>query len=149
MQAQEEHEMGRFSVEFEVANYHDMAVADVGKLPKSKVRRTRILGVVDPGATRLLLPASVADKIGLARKGRTRVRYADGRLGWRDLVPGVWLSIGGRESIHVAIVEPRRTTALIGVIVLEDLDLLVDSKLQQLVPRDPKGILSEVEESKG
>ena len=41
--------------------------------------------------------------------------------------------------------EAKRDTALIGAIVLEDLDFLVDCEKQRLVPRDPKFILSEAE----
>ena len=32
-----------------------------------------------------------------------------------------------------------------GAIVLEDLDLLVDSSAQRVIPRDPTGITSEIE----
>jgi hypothetical protein len=42
-------------------------------------------------------------------------------------------------------VEPGRESALIGMIVLEDLDFLVDCAGQRLVPRDPNQIISEVE----
>lgn len=48
-------------------------------------------------------------------------------------------------SVFKAMVEPRRTEALVGAIVLEDLDFLVDSTHQRLVPRDPKMIISEAE----
>jgi hypothetical protein len=51
----------------------------------------------------------------------------------------------GRSSVFKAIVEPDRTEALIGAIVLEDLDLIVDCTRQKLVPRDPGGIITEVE----
>ncbi|HEV2293216.1 MAG TPA: hypothetical protein VGR35_05130 [Tepidisphaeraceae bacterium] len=43
-----------------------------------------------------------------------------------------------------AIIEPDRDS-LIGAIVLKDLDLIIDCAEQQLVPRDPKQIISEVE----
>jgi hypothetical protein len=45
----------------------------------------------------------------------------------------------------LAIVEPKRTSALIGAIVLEQLDLLVDCQRQRLIPRDPSGPLYEIE----
>jgi hypothetical protein len=44
-----------------------------------------------------------------------------------------------------AIVEPKRKTALIGAIVLETLNFVVDCVTQKLVPRDPKQIVSELE----
>ena len=44
-----------------------------------------------------------------------------------------------------AIVEPVRDSVLIGAIVMEELDFLVDCERQQLVPRDPEQIVSEIE----
>ena len=43
--------------------------------------------------------------------------------------------MAGRESVFNAIVEPDRESVLIGAIVLEDLDFLVDCVGQRLVPR--------------
>ena len=57
----------------------------------------------------------------------------------------VHLKFGDRESIFNAIVEPNRESALIGAIVMEDLDLIIDCTTQQLLPRDPKQIISEIE----
>ena len=75
----------------------------------------------------------------------TKVRYANGSTAERAIVKGIHLSYGGRESVFNAIVEPDRDSALIGAIVLEDLDFLVDCVGQRLTPRDPKQIVSEVE----
>ena len=44
-----------------------------------------------------------------------------------------------------AIIEPKRDTALIGAIVLEELDLVADCVTQTVHPRDPRGIVSEIE----
>jgi len=57
----------------------------------------------------------------------------------------IHLSYAGRDSVFNAVVEPARESALIGAIVLEDLDLIIDCSGQRLVPRDPKQIVSEVE----
>jgi hypothetical protein len=51
----------------------------------------------------------------------------------------------GRHGNFVAIVEPKRTDALIGAIVLETLDLLIECVTQTLQPRDPSGMTSEIE----
>ena len=42
-------------------------------------------------------------------------------------------------------VEPDRDSALIGAIVLEELDLVVDCVTEMLCPRDPRHIISEIE----
>ena len=137
--------MGRFAVEFEVANLTDVTLAEAGLLAPDKVRRAKIQGIVDPGATRLVLPQSVAKALGLKKTGTVTVKYADGRTAVRPTVQGVQVDLLGRRSIFTASIEPRRQTALIGAIVLEDLDFLVDCTHQRLVPRDPKTIISEAE----
>jgi clan AA aspartic protease len=137
--------MGRFSVEFEVANNRDVVNAQSGFIPADQVRRARISGVVDTGATRLVLPESVVTALGLHETSRMPVRYADGRQDERAVVDNVQVTIQGRTSVFIALVEPNRTDALIGAFVLEDLDLIPDCKKQVLVPRDPRGIFSEIE----
>ena len=56
-----------------------------------------------------------------------------------------WLQLLGRHSVFTAVAEPARDDALIGAIVLEELDLLVDCESQSLNPRDPNLILTEIE----
>lgn len=137
--------MGRFSVEFEVANNIDVALASQGQLSPDKVRRLLISGTVDPGATRLVLPADVVKQLGLPKVDRITTRYADGREARRDRVGQISVTLQGRSGVFDASVEPQRQTALIGAIVLESLDFLVDCTIQKLVPRDPKYIISEAE----
>ena len=136
---------GRFSVEVELANDEDLVRAKVGLISAEQVRRTRLRGVVDSGATRLIIPESVAKQLGLEISGTVKVRYADGRSAERAIARRINLTCGGRESIFNAVVEPGRESALIGAIVLEDLDFLVDCIGQRLVPRDPNQIISEAE----
>jgi hypothetical protein len=57
----------------------------------------------------------------------------------------VYLELLGRHSVFNPSVEPKRDTALIGAIVLEDLDLLVGCTNQRLMPRDPDFVVSEIE----
>jgi predicted aspartyl protease len=137
--------MGRFSVEVELANHRDQILADNGHLPSDKVRRIRVRGVVDNGATRLVIPETVAKALGAEISGSVRVRYADGRLAERPIANDIHLTYGGRDSVFNAIVEPARESVLIGAIVREDLDFLIDCTGQRLIPRDPDRIISEVE----
>ena len=84
-------------------------------------------------------------RLGLRQGNTVRVRYADGRRTQRREAKGVSLKLLGREDTFTALIEPRRPNARIGAIVLEALDLLVDCKTQQVVPRDPRGAIHEVE----
>ena len=138
-------DMGRFSVEVELANNDDLARARAGVIAETQVRRVKLRGVVDTGATRLVLPGSIADQLSLRTGGRTSVRYADGRVALRTLVTDLCLTYGDRSSLFSAVVEPDHDSALIGAIVLEELDLIADCTRQSLAPRDPKQIVSELE----
>jgi len=51
---------------------------------------------------------------------KTNVRSADGRRAQRDGAEGVYVQLVGRHETFTAIVEPRRKSALLGAIVLED-----------------------------
>lgn len=137
--------MGRFSVEVELENYVDVVEAECGHIPRQHVRRARISGVVDSGATRLVIPQAVALQLGLELSGTASVQYADGRKEVRSIARNIRLTYGGREGLFSAIVEPARDSILIGAIVMEELDLLIDCERQQLVPRDPDRIVSEAE----
>jgi len=77
--------------------------------------------------------------------GQAIVHYGDRSTQKRDMANDAFVQLLGRGSVFNAIVEPNRTDALIGAIVLEDLDLIVDCGKNELVPRDPTTITSEIE----
>jgi predicted aspartyl protease len=137
--------VGRISVDINIANNDDLALVRRGLLERDKVRRLSITGVVDPGAAMLVLPQSAVKQLGLPLKGKTRVRYADHRAAERREAEGAHIELLGRSDTFTALVEPKRATALIGAVVLEVLDLLVDCRRQRLVPRDPDGPIYEIE----
>jgi predicted aspartyl protease len=140
-------ERGRWpcSAEVDLANHKDLFRAEAGLITPEQVRRARVRGVVESGAAHLVISASIAQQLGLEISRSTQVRYADGHTAERTIVKDVHLAYRGRESIYSAIVEPERQFILIGAIVLEDLDLLVDCVTRQLSPRDPDQIITEIE----
>jgi len=137
--------MGRFSVDLIVANNRDVVNLADGESVLDKVKHVLVSGVVDSGAARLVLPQRVVDDLQLKVDSEMTVRFADNRLAKRQIVSNVWLQLLGRHSVFTAVVEPAREDALIGAIVLEELDLLVDCLTQSLHPRDPDSILTEIE----
>ena len=141
----EKEKMGRTVVTIIVANNADVLEVVKGTLQPHQVRRVELAGVVDTGATRLVLPKAVVDQLGLPASEKIGVRYADQRRGKRKLVQNVWLEMQGRHGIFSAVVEPKRKDALIGAIVMEELDFVVDCIGQKVVPRDPHGLFAEIE----
>ena len=137
--------MGRISVNLKLTNDKDILRAEDGRLPRDQIRQTTARGVVDTGATRLVIPAAVAERLGLPESGEVGVRYADGRTGTRKVVENIRVALLDREFTFRAIVEPDRDTVLIGAIVLEELDFVADCVARKLLPRDPNRIIAEIE----
>jgi hypothetical protein len=137
--------MGRFSVDVMLANNDDVTAVRNGTLGAAQIHKTTVAAVIDMGAARLVLPERIAAELGLRFKGMSRVRYADQHTAERQVVDGVWLEVNGRDGVFKAVLEPDRTDALLRAIVLEDLDYIVDCIGEQLLPRDPTTILTEVE----
>jgi predicted aspartyl protease len=145
MTATREKKMGRFKVEVELANNDDLAAVRRGDLAAEKVRRVKVLGVVDSGASRLVLPTALAKQLGVPVTGKVKVTYANRTSSRRDKVEGVFLELQGRHGVFNAHLEPKRDTPLIGALVLEELDFLFDPLKERVYPRDPKMITSEAE----
>ena len=137
--------MGRVAVDFVVANNRDVVMAEPGDAIPGSVKHITVHGIVDTGAARLVLPQRAADELGLEPAGEVGVRYADNRRATRPRVTNVWLSLCGRDGVFSATLEPDREEALIGAIVLEELDLIVDCATESIHPRDPDRIVTEIE----
>lgn len=137
--------MGRVTVDVELLNRGDSILAERGQLSPDKVRKAVVSAVVDTGAAQLVVPGRLVSELGLEKLGEASVRFADNRRTNRDVVKEVGLRLMGREATFNAIVEPNREDALLGAIVLEALDFVVDCTGQKLVPRDPDRIVAEID----
>ena len=128
----------------DLANNTELQSASLGNMPMSSVRMAEVEGWVDTGAAHLVLPKTIVDRLGLPVAGQTKATLADGTVRIRDYVKQVWLSMGGRDGVFKAIVEPNREDALIGAIVLEDLDMVADPVTGQCIPRHPDVMIAEL-----
>lgn len=137
--------IGRVSVDFVIANNREVVMAAPGDAIPDSVKHITIQGIVDTGAARLVLPQRAADELDLEHAGEVGVRYADNRRATRPRVKNVWRSLCGRDGVLSATIEPDREEALIGTIVLEELDLIVDCATESIHPRDPDRIITAIE----
>ncbi len=90
--------VGRITVEVEVANYGDLTLMQRGLLPPDQVRREMVEGVVDSGATKLVLPQAVVKRLDLPQGDPILVRDADGRrvqrAGRKGSTSNSWVATG-------------------------------------------------------
>ena len=90
--------------------------------------------LIDTGATMVVLPQDIVDKLGLRKVREVKVRYANNKVEIKPVYRAVIIEIFGREGTFDVIGEEEGSQPLIGQVVLEVLDLIVDPKTRKLIP---------------
>lgn len=89
---------------------------------------------VDTGATLLVIPGDVSKEFEFPIIRKQNVKFANEETAERDVVWGVEVEICDRKGIFEAIVEPKKRYTLVGAIVMETLDLIVEPRSLQIYP---------------
>jgi len=128
--------MGDVYVEIILENHRDKVLSESGYLEPQKVHVEKVRVLVDSGSTMLVLPQDLVEKLGLRiTDKKVIVTYADERKEERNVAEILTVMVAGRNMECDCVVNPPATEPLLGQIILERLDLLVDSKEGKLVPR--------------
>lgn len=125
--------MGRVVESVQVANFEDMLRAGRGELAEADVRRVQVDALVDTGATYLCLPPSVVEQLGLTASHTRRVKTANGDV-TRRVFMGASITVQDRAEQMSVMENDAETPPLLGYLVLEALDLVVDPKAKKLSP---------------
>lgn len=124
--------MGKVMTPIRLTNAADRTQALEGKIEAAAVRTVQLEALVDTGATMLVIPADAARQLGVPVEGTRNVKMANGERHAIPWVAALRLELCGREMTCDALVMPEGTTALIGQIPLEALDLIVDPKNREV-----------------
>jgi len=102
--------------------------------------------VVDTGATMMVLPRDIVSDLGLEKVEEVRVRYANNQVDTKEIYGVVRLEIQGRVGNFDVLAENEGVQPLVGQIVLERLDLVVDPSARKVVPnpRSPEMPMVEI-----
>lgn len=127
--------MGEIRAKVLLENVSDLALLQAGHLRKDAVRLREIEAVVDTGAVMMLLPRDLVDALGLEITGQYHALLANDET--VVLPRATWLraTICGRDMTTDCLVGPAGCEALIGQVLLEQLDLIPDPKKRTLTPR--------------
>ena len=122
-------------------NNTDLDNVSRGLMKPEDVRTETVDALVDTGATQLVLPMDVCQRLGCSWLKPLSVYLADGKPREVPHAGSIRLSILGREMECDAVVMPAGTTALIGQVQLEVLDLIVDARSRdvRVNPAHPDG----------
>jgi len=117
--------MGEIRVQVKLSNFADPS------------RRATAEMLVDTGATCVSLPSGLVRRLGLRKVAETQVEYADRRRARVPVVAPLRIAIDGRAAVTEAVRAPARTEPLLGLLVLEALDLVPDPTTRRLKPKHP------------
>jgi clan AA aspartic protease len=125
--------MGSVMAKVKLRNSVDLGKVHEGSLRPEQVRTLEMEGLVDTGATGLVIPEEAAAFLGLSKVQERPIRLADGSVRSFPQVGDLRIEILGRGMAVDAVVMPIGTTLLIGQVVLEFLDLVVDPKSRDVL----------------
>jgi len=127
--------MGEIVVDIELANAVDHELARTGHIEEGDVRRATVRAIADTGAMMLTLPDNVVDQLGIGVIRTASFVLANGERSEMPIAGPLSVRIGNRGMFTSCVVAPAGADALIGQIVMEELDLIPDPARQTIGPR--------------
>jgi clan AA aspartic protease len=102
--------------------------------------------VIDSGATMLVLPKDIVSELGLEKIEEVKVKYATGHVEMKEIYGVVRLELKGRVGNFDILAENEGSQPLIGQIVLERLDLVIEPSTRKVIPnlRSPQMPMVEI-----
>ena len=97
-------------------------------------RSVEVEAVIDTGATMMVLPQDTVDELGLRKIRDVKVKYANGKTELKSVYGVVTVEIKGRTGNFDVLAESEGSQPLVGQVVLEILDLVVDPRTRKLMP---------------
>ena len=125
-------QMGEVHVKVRLSNATDTELSEQGVLKADQVRSCDVDALVDTGASRSVIPETVAEQLGLRIRRQATATLADGSRVPVGVSGAIRFEIEGRETLEDAYVLGDQV--LIGQTVLESTDLLVDCTNRKVIP---------------
>jgi clan AA aspartic protease len=124
--------MGDVHAEIRLVNAGDRIRFREGLIADQAIRHTKVRALVDTGARTLVISEAIRQELGLETEGTQGALLADGSEQDYPVTEPLYILWTNRASICRALVIPNAPTVLLGVIPLEEMDLIVDPVRQEL-----------------
>ena len=124
--------MGLVYADLEIVNSDDVALAVNGYLTKDKIRKITIKTLVDSGAYMMCINENIKNQLGLKVITHQLAELANGTKEQYEIVGPIEINFKNRSTSCRAMVLPGNTEPLLGAIPMEDLDVIIDPKMQSL-----------------
>lgn len=118
----------KHTTRIELVNLKDLNLAEAGVIDSAEVRRMVVENaIVDTGASRLSLPKSLVEQLGLTPVGSRKAQTTNGIVD-RFIYSPVQFTVLERSGIIEVTDIPENVSVLVGHMILEMLDLCLDIK---------------------
>jgi len=124
--------MGHVYADITLLNAVDVVLAQQGDIPLESVRKMEVNAMVNSGAMTLTINEEIARQLGLRVQKQQEVVLADGSFRRCDYVGPIHIHFENRFAGGNALVLPGADEVLLGVIPLEEMDVIIDPIAQKL-----------------
>ncbi|MCD6081947.1 retroviral-like aspartic protease family protein [candidate division WOR-3 bacterium] len=97
-------------------------------------KSVEVEAVVDTDATMVVLPKDIVEALELRKVREVKVRYANNKVETKPIYGVVTIELKGRSANLDVLVEEKGSQPLIGQVLLELLDLVIEPKTRRLIP---------------
>jgi clan AA aspartic protease len=125
--------MGTVYAELTLKNEWDVGQAAGGFIKEDEIRTTKVTAIVDTGSYSLMIDEQTMQKLGLGTTGEQRIRIANGERVACPVTTPVEINWKDRQSVMRVIVVPGLPHVLLGLLPLEEMDLIVHPHRHELV----------------
>jgi len=125
--------MGTVYAELLLRNSEDITLAKQGYMKPENIRTVTVTAIVDTGSYSLMIDEQTAQKLGLGKTGEQRIRIANGERIVCPVTTPVEINWKDRQSVMRVITVPGLPQILLGLLPLEEMDLIVHPNKHELV----------------
>ena len=133
--------MGLVYAEITLINAVDMGMAKRNLIGEEEIREVKIEMMVDSGAYEMAINESLQEQLGLTFIEKRKAILADGRINEYDVVGPILVKFANRTALCSAMVLPGNLEPLLGAIPMEEMDVMIHPRRQELIvnPEHPEG----------
>lgn len=124
--------MGLVYADLEIVNSDDIALAIHGYLQKENIRKANVRALVDSGAYMMCINENIKNQLGLKVITTQVAELANGMKETYEIVGPIEVNFKNRSTSCRAMVLPGDSEVLLGAIPMEDMDVVIDPKMQTL-----------------
>jgi len=129
--------MGFVYADIELISSFDLEASRRGLIKAEKVKKVKVTALVDSGAYMLAINETIKAQLDLQTVDEQLAELANGHVEKVEIVGPVDIRFESRSTTCRAVVLPGDTEVLLGAIPMEDMDVIIDPRNQQLkVPPD-------------